>query len=253
MIQRKILCQRRMLIAIMLFMITGRATKSTQPDRIDTAFTRMLGVRYPIICAPMFLVSNIDMMVEVAEAGAIGVFPSLNFRPSNAFREALREVRRRTTHAYGVNLIVHKSNERMNADLQICLEEKVPFIITSLGSPQEVIQKAHAIGTRVFCDVINLKHALKVQSLGADGVIAVGSGAGGHAGAISPLVLIPWLKKHLSIPVVAAGGIASGSQLVATLALGATAVSVGTRFIASMEATVDSSYKSAITSAYRKI
>jgi nitronate monooxygenase len=122
-------------------------------------------------------------------------------------------------------------------------------VITSLGSPKEAIQKMHAVGCKVYCDVTNLEYALKVQDQGADGVIAVSAGAGGHAGPISPLVLIPYLKHHLKIPIVAAGGIATGEQMAAAILLGASAVQIGTRFIASTEAKVDQSYKDAIIKA----
>jgi len=122
----------------------------------------------------------------------------------------------------------------------------VPMVITSLGNPKEVIEAVHGYGGKVFCDVTTLEHALKVQSLGADGVIAVSSGAGGHAGPISPLVLIPYLKEKLDIMVVAAGGIATGKQILAALVLGADAVQIGTRFIASTEASVAAPYKQAI-------
>jgi nitronate monooxygenase len=126
------------------------------------------------------------------------------------------------------------------------LDAGVNLFITSLGSPKEVIAEAHKNGAKVFCDVTNLKHALKVQDMGADGVIAVSAGAGGHAGPVTPLVLIPWLKKELKIPVVAAGGVADGTTWAAALTFGAAAVSVGTRFIACKEAGVDGSYKQAI-------
>lgn len=222
---------------------------SSEVRRIETDFTKMIGCRVPVIGAPMFLVSNVDMVVAISEAGGIGTFPALNFRPLEAYREALKEIRRRTKKPIGVNIIVNKSNLRQKDDLRIALEEGVDLFITSLGNPAEVIREAHANGAKVICDVTNLAHALKVQDLGADGVVAVGSGAGGHAGPISPLVLVPWLKEKLSIPIIAAGGIATGQQIAAALALGAAAVHVGTRFIASHEASVDPAYKNAVVSA----
>ena len=215
---------------------------------ISTDFTELLKIRYPIIGAPMFLVSNVDMVVAVSEAGGIGTFPSLNFRPVEKFEEALKAVRTRTQKPIGVNIIVNKTNTRQNRDLTLALNAGVELLITSLGNPKEVIKEAHGSGAKVFCDVTNLEFALKVQDLGADGVIAVGAGAGGHAGPISPLVLVPWLKEKLNIPVVAAGGVAHGSQIAACLSLGASAVSVGTRFIASAEADIDAAYKQAVVS-----
>lgn len=216
---------------------------------IKTKMTDILNISLPIIGAPMFLVSNEDMVVEISEAGGIGTFPSLNYRPIENYDKALKEIRRRTQKPIGVNIIVNKSNTRQNDDLKIALRHGVNLFITSLGNPKEVIKEAHQQGAKVFCDVTNLEHALKVQDYGADGVIAVGSGAGGHAGPISPLVLIPWLSQKLQIPVMAAGGIADGYGLASMLALGASGVSVGTRFIVSKESKVGSDYKNAIIKA----
>ena len=216
--------------------------------KIETAFTKMMKIQYPIIGAPMFLVSNVDMVTTISEAGGIGTFPSLNYRPVEKYEEALTQMKARTNKPIGVNIIVNKSNTRASQDLKIALDHGVELFITSLGSPREVILEAHKNGAKVICDVINLEHAKKVQDLGADGVIAVGTGAGGHAGPISPIVLVSWLQKKLSIPVIAAGGIANGATMASMLTLGASAVSIGTRFIASTEAHVDQNYKNAIVS-----
>ncbi len=216
---------------------------------VQTALTDLLKIQYPIFAAPMFLVSNEDLVVESSEAGGVGFFPSLNYRPIEKYEEALKAIKARTKKPIGVNIIVNKSNTRQREDLRLALDNGVECFITSLGSPREVIAEAHKNGAKVFCDVTNLVHALKVQDMGADGVIAVGSGAGGHAGPVSPLVLIPWLKEKLKIPVIAAGGISHGSQIVAALALGAAGVSVGTRFIASKEASVTEEYKKAVVDA----
>lgn len=215
---------------------------------LETPFTKMLGIKYPLIAAPMFLVSNVDMVVESSEAGALGTFPALNYRPVEKYIEALKEIKSRTQKPIGVNIIVNKSNARQKDDLKGALDVGVELFITSLGNPKEVIEEAHKNGAKVICDVTGLDHALKVQDLGADGVIAVSSGAGGHAGPLSPYVLIPWLKEKLDIPVVAAGGISHGSAVAASLSLGASAVSIGTRFIASEEAGVDQAYKDAVVS-----
>lgn len=197
----------------------------------------------------MFLVSDETLVSAVSNAGGVGAMPSLNWRSTEEFRAAVRKVKEKTQKPFAVNLIVNKSNIRQAADLEVCVEEKVPLLITSLGNPKEVIKKMHAVGGRVFCDVTNLEYALKVQDLGADGVIAVSAGAGGHAGPTSPMVLLPYLKSRLSIPVVAAGGIATGRQIAAARLLGADAVQIGTRFIASLEAKVDEAYKQAILNA----
>lgn len=217
--------------------------------KIETPFTKMMNIQYPIIGAPMFLVSNTDMVVAISEAGGIGTFPSLNYRPEAKFAEALKEIKTRTKKPIGVNIIVNKSNSRAHADIKTSLEHGVELFITSLGSPKEVIREAHQQGAKVICDVINLEHAKKVQDLGADGVIAVAAGAGGHAGPISPIVLISWLQKKLDIPVIAAGGIADGATMASMLVLGASAVSIGTRFIACKEAGVDQAYKDAVVRA----
>lgn len=194
----------------------------------------------------MFLVSNVDMVVEISEAGGVGTFPALNYRPIEEYKKALTQMKSRTKKPIGVNVIVNKSNTRQAEDIKHALDAGVELFITSLGSPRDVIRDAHKNGAKVLCDVTNLEHALKVQEMGADGVIAVSAGAGGHAGPISPMVLIPWLKSRLSIPIVQAGGVADGRSFAAALTLGADAVSVGTRFIASTEAQVDPNYKQAI-------
>ncbi len=213
---------------------------------ISTPFTQLLGCDFPIIAGPMFLVSNDKLVTAVSSAGGIGAMPSLNWRSSEEFRQVIRTVKAKTKKPFGVNLIVNQANPRQHADLDICAEEKVPLVITSLGNPKEAIRKMHQVGGKVFCDVTDLSYGKKVEDLGADGVIAVSAGAGGHAGPISPLVLIPYLRRHLRIPIVAAGGIATGEQMAAALLLGASAVQIGTRFIASEESPVDSAYKKAI-------
>lgn len=217
-----------------------------RPLPVTTNFTRLLGCDYPIIAAPMFLVSNEEMVTQASNHGGMGAAPSLNWRTSDDFSTALGKIRGATNRPYAINLIVNKSNLRFEQDLEVIKEHKVPMIITSLGNPEKVIEAVRGYGGKVFCDVVDLKYALKVQEQGADGVIAVSAGAGGHAGGISPMVLLPYLKERLSIPVVAAGGIATGRQILAALALGADAVQVGTRFIATVEAGVSQDYKDAI-------
>ena len=217
--------------------------------KIETQFTKLMGIDLPIIGAPMFLVSNEAMVAAISNAGGIGTFPALNFRPVEKYAEALKHIRTLTKKPIGVNIIVNKSNVRQKDDLRIGLDHGVELFITSLGSPKTVIEEAHKNGAKVFCDVTNLEHALKVQDMGADGVIAVASGAGGHAGPISPMVLVPWLARELKIPVIGAGGVSHGSQIAAYLALGAQGVSIGTRFIACSEATIDQSYKDAVVKA----
>ncbi|MEW6057766.1 MAG: nitronate monooxygenase [Bdellovibrionota bacterium] len=231
-------------------MMKSNKTHSTTRIDLSNDFTKLLGCKYPIIAGPMFLLSDEALVIAACRAGIVGAYPALNWRTTEGFREATRKIKSQIGGLpFAVNIIVNKSNIRVPADLRVCLDEGVPLFITSLGSPKEVIAEAHKNGAKVFCDVTTLDYAKKVQDLGADGVIAVSSGAGGHAGPISPMVLVPYLRKHLSIPVVAAGGIASGRGLAAALVLGAAAAQIGTRFIASTECKADQGYKNAILNA----
>ena len=216
---------------------------------IKTEFTQQFDVKYPIICAPMFLVSSVNMVVSASEAGGVGTFPALNYRPIERYRQAIKEIKGLTAKPFGINIIVQKSNKYQYKQIEHALEEKVPLIITSLGNPKEVIRLSHEAGIRVYCDVVGFEHAKKVADLGADGLIAVGFGAGGHAGDISPLALIPNLVRTVKLPVIAAGSIVDGAGMAAAFALGASAVYMGTRFIASKEAEIGEEYKKAITRA----
>ncbi len=225
------------------------------PMKVKTALTELLPIDFPIIMAPMFLVSNKAMIVEGMKSGIAGAFPSLNFRKEGELENLLIELNSvkntLTTGTYGVNLIVQKTNPLYEKHLEICVKLKVPFYITSLGSPAKVIELAHSYGAKVFCDVTNLEHAKKCADLKCDGFIAVGQGAGGHAGPFPLQVLVPTLKRHFpNVPVIAAGGIASGAGILSSLALGAAGVSIGTRFIASTEAGVSNEYKNAIVDSH---
>ncbi len=206
----------------------------------------MLGIQYPIIMAPMFLVSNTAMIVAALESGITAAFPALNYRTDKELRDAIAEIRSKTNKPFGVNLIVNKSNFKYKGQLQTCVELHVNFIITSLGNPKETIEQCKAKGIKVFCDVVDLGYAEKVEALGADAVIAVNADAGGHAGNMKAEELIPLLKKHIKIPVISAGGVATGEQLKKVLDLGAEAASIGTIFIASNESPVSEDYKKAL-------
>jgi nitronate monooxygenase len=213
--------------------------------KIETAITRMLGIDLPIIGAPMFLVSYPDLVCAVSNAGGIGSMPALNYRTTDELRAGLTEIRSRTKKPIGINLILHKEhNPNWMKQFEICLEFKVELLITSLGSPRTIIKEAKSVGSKVFCDITTLKHANIVAKSGADALIAVAQGAGGHAGAISPFALIPYLKAEIpDLPVVAAGSISTGKQMAAALALGADAVYLGTRLIATPEAQAYDEYK----------
>ncbi|HLP50402.1 MAG TPA: nitronate monooxygenase [Chitinophagales bacterium] len=213
--------------------------------KVDTALTRMLDIDYPVIMAPMFLVSNAKMIIEACNAGIAGSVPALNYRTDADFRKALDEIKAGTTRAYGVNLITNKSNIRLDEQLKTCLEYRVPFIITSLGSPEAVIKACKPLGMKVFADVIDLAYAKKVEAMGADAVIAVNNEAGGHAGPTSPKELITTLVKNCKIPVISAGGVGNGAQMKKMMDFGACGVSVGSPFIASDEAPVTQDYKMA--------
>ncbi|TVR79042.1 MAG: nitronate monooxygenase [Chitinophagaceae bacterium] len=219
----------------------------------QTAFTEMLNVKYPIVMAPMFLVSNEAMVKAAIKSGIAGTFPSLNYREPEELTAVLKSLRNTyetdntEKGTYGVNMIVQKTNPYYKKHLKCCLDEGVPFYITSLGNPQEVIQEAHKTGAKVFCDITNLEHAKKVHDLGCDGFVSVTQGAGGHAGPYPNQLLIPSLRKRFpEKPVLAAGGLANGESILSVLALGAAAGYLGTRFIACKEATVSEEYKNAI-------
>lgn len=219
---------------------------------MKTKLTQLLNIDFPMIMAPMFLVTNEAMLIAAMNRGIAGSFPTLNYRKEGELERLLDNLnseKSRLTVAgtYGVNLIVQKTNPLYEKHLKLCVEKKVPFYITSLGSPREVIEQAHSYGAKVFCDVTNLEHAQKCFDLKCDGFIAVGQGAGGHAGPNPLQILIPALhKKFPATPVIAAGGIANGAGILSMLTLGAAGVSIGTRFIASIEASVSNDYKNSI-------
>ncbi len=206
---------------------------------------QLLDIEYPIIMAPMFLISNTKMIKAALDNGITAAFPALNYRTDKELRAAIQEIKTHTDKPFGVNLIVNKSNPKYKGQLETLLELGVAYIITSLGNPKEVIEKAHAKGIKVFCDVVDLKYAQKVESLGADALIAVNSEAGGHAGKVSPKDLIHLLKENCSIPIISAGGIALGSGLKEVIDWGAAGASIGTIFIACEEADISQEYKQA--------
>jgi nitronate monooxygenase len=218
--------------------------------KLETALSRKLGLRYPFVAAPMFLISNKEMLLAAAEAGILGCMPSLNARTAEQFREDVKWVRARTDRPIGINLTLGlTSPERIEADLSACLELDVPVILTSYGNPAEVVKRAHEKRRLVFHDVITLHHGKKAVAAGVDAIIAVAAGAGGHAGRISPYVLIPWLAAELEVPIIAAGCISEGRQVVASLSLGAQLCYIGTRFIASTECGAVDAYKQLVVSA----
>ncbi len=211
----------------------------------ELALCRLLHIEIPIIMAPMFLVSNEEMMIAASKSGIAGAIPALNYRTTEQFREGLVRMKNEAKGPLGINLIVNASNIRMEEQLKVCTEIGVDFIITSLGNPKHVIEESHKVGIKVFCDVVNTEQAIKVAGLGADAVIAVNSRAGGHAGNLSAKELIQNIKSKISIPVISAGGVGSKKEMEEVISFGADGFSIGSIFIASEESGVSSDYKDA--------
>ncbi|MBX3233158.1 MAG: nitronate monooxygenase [Labilithrix sp.] len=215
--------------------------------KLSTPLSKKLGLKYPFVAAPMFIISNKEMIVAAAEAGILGCMPSLNARTPEKLREDLAWIRQKTDRAFGINITIGlTAPERVAADMALCIEFEVPVLLTSYGNPTALTKEAHAHAMHVFHDVISLAHGKKAVAAGVDGIIAVSAGAGGHAGRISPYVLIPWLKEELKVPILAAGCISDGRQVVASLSLGAELCYIGTRFIASTECGAADAYKQAV-------
>jgi len=211
-------------------------------------------LRLPAIAAPMFLTSGPDLVVEVCRSGLIGSFPALNQRTSDGYRAWLDEIAARLegfpgSAPFAVNLVVHRSNPRLRADLEITVEKRVPLIITSLGAVRDVVDAVHSYGGLVFHDVVNRRHAEKAAEAGVDGIIAVCAGAGGHAGALSPFALVSEIAQFFPGAIILSGAISTGRQIAAARLMGADLAYLGTRFIATREATVEQAYKDMIVGA----
>lgn len=209
--------------------------------------TELLNIKHPVIQAPMFLVSNVAMVTEAMRGGIAGCIPALNYRTLEELGAAIKELKANRVEggAFGFNLIVNKSNVKYIGQLEVLCEAGCDFIITSLGSPEETINQAHKVGIKVFCDVVDLKFAKKVEQLGADAIIAVNNQAGGHRGDKSPEDLIKELSSNCNIPIISAGGVGVKADIDNMLSYGAAGVSVGSPFIASIEANVTDEYKQA--------
>ena len=215
---------------------------------IQTEFTKLLGIQYPIIGGPMFLVSYEEYTIAISEAGALGAFPIPNYRTLDDLRNALAVVRAGTSKPVGVNIHLHGRFE-WKEQLKLCLDAGVKFFISSLGNPQLIVDEVHASGGLVYADVVSLEQGLKARDRGVDGLIAVASGAGGHCGKLPTLIFVPYLKEKTGLPIIAAGGISTGAQMAAALAVGACAVIVGTRMIATSESRAAEAYKQAVVAA----
>ena len=208
-------------------------------------------LQIPAIASPMFLASGPDLVVETCKGGMIGTFPALNQRTTEGYAAWLEEIASRLDGVegaapFGINLIVHRSNSRVEADLAKTVEHKVPLVITSLGAVKDVVDAVHSYGGLVFHDVINARHAEKAAAAGVDGIIAVACGAGGHAGTLNPFALISEIRSVWSGTLVLAGAINTGAQVLAARAMGADMAYLGTRFLATQEATIEPDFKNMI-------
>jgi len=212
---------------------------------------------FPVIASPLFIISNPKLVIEQCKAGVVGSMPALNARPAEQLEEWLIEITEtlaaynkanpdKPAAPYAINQIVHKSNDRLEHDMAMCVKYKVPIIITSLGAREDINQAAHSYGGVVLHDIINNKFAHKAIEKGADGLIAVAAGAGGHAGEKSPFALIQEIRQWFDGPVALSGSIASGDAVLAAQAMGADLAYIGSAFIATHEARAADAYKQAI-------
>ena len=214
-------------------------------------------VPFPVIASPLFIISNPKLVIAQCIAGVVGSMPALNARPASQLDEWLAEISEtlaaynkanpdRPAAPFAINQIVHKSNDRLEHDMAMCVKYKVPIIITSLGAREEINQAAHSYGGVVLHDIINNKFAHKAIEKGADGLVAVAAGAGGHAGVKSPFALVQEIRQWFDGPLALSGSIASGSAILASLAMGADFAYIGSAFIATDEARAAEEYKQCI-------
>tara|TARA_R110001606_G_scaffold16046_1_gene64981 strand:+ start:468 stop:1442 length:975 start_codon:yes stop_codon:yes gene_type:complete len=221
------------------------------------AFIKELAL--PVVAAPMFLISGPQLVIECCKNGIVGTFPALNQRSTEGFEDWLVEIETelekyevetgKKAAPYGVNLIVHPTNPRLEADLKICIKHKVPLIITSLGAVSEVVNAIHSYGGLVFHDIIKKRHAEKAAEAGADGLILVSAGAGGHAGTINPMSLVAEIKKFYDKTILLSGCISTGRDIASALQMGADLAYMGTRFINTKESKAPEEYRQMIIKA----
>ena len=213
-------------------------------------------LKLPVVAAPMFLVSGPDIVISACKAGIVGTFPALNQRSSEGFEEWLIQIKQalqkheaitgQPCAPFGVNLIVHKTNPRLQADLALCVKHEVPLIITSLGAAADVVEAVHGYGGVVFHDVTTKVHAEKAADAGVDGLIAVSGGAGGHAGTTNPFALVTEIRSFFNKTLLLAGCINTGRDVATALQLGADMAYMGTRFINTAESQASVEYKNMI-------
>lgn len=214
-------------------------------------------LRLPVIAAPMFLGSGVDLVVGACRAGVVGTFPALNLRTTEDFDGWLTQIDEalaepdgsgREPAPYGVNFVVHRTNTRIEADLEKIVEHQVPIVITSLGAAKEVVEAVHSYGGLVFHDVVNAAFARKAAEAGVDGLILVSAGAGGHAGALNPFALIHEVRRVWDGPLILGGALSTGRDVLAAQAAGADIAYMGTRFLATQESIIDEEYRSMLVS-----
>jgi nitronate monooxygenase len=220
------------------------------------SFIRELSI--PAIAAPMFLISGPKLVIECCKNGIVGTFPALNQRTSEGFEQWLIEIKTELENfeketgtkpaPFGVNLIVHQSNPRVQADLMLCVKHQVPIIITSLGAVPQLVEAVHSYGGLVFHDVIKRRHAEKASEAGVDGLIVVAAGAGGHAGTINPMPLVAEIKSFFKKTVILSGCISNGRDIASAMQMGADAAYMGTRFINTKESKAPKEYRDMIIS-----
>ncbi|WP_149273256.1 NAD(P)H-dependent flavin oxidoreductase [Pareuzebyella sediminis] len=213
----------------------------------------------PAIAAPMFLISGPKLVIECCKNGIVGTFPALNQRTSEGFEEWLLEIKSalkkfeedtgKKPAPFGVNLIVHPTNPRLEADIKLCVKHKVPIVITSLGAVSRVVDAIHSYGGLVFHDIIKKRHAEKAQEAGVDGLILVAAGAGGHAGTINPMSLVAEIKKFFHRTIILSGCISTGRDIASALQMGADLAYMGTRFINTEESKATPEYRNMIIDA----
>ena len=214
-------------------------------------------LRIPVVGSPMFTISNPKLVVNQCKSGIIGSFPALNAREPETLEDWIKQIKDdledykfhnpdKIVAPYAVNQICHKSNKRLISDMETCVEQKVPIIITSLRPPDDIIDAAHSYGGIVYHDVISVRHAEKAAEIGVDGLILVCAGAGGHAGTLSPFALLREVKEWFKGTILLSGSIGDGSSIASALALGADLAYIGSRFIATTEANADEVYKKMI-------
>lgn len=216
--------------------------------------------RIPVIGSPLFIVSGPELVIAQCKAGIVGSFPALNARPAPVLDEWIKRIKdelgaykeehpERPVAPFAVNQICHASNDRLFEDMETCVKNEVPIIITSLRPPAEIVEAAHSYGGVVYHDVINVKHARKAAEQGVDGLILVCTGAGGHAGTLSPFALVREVKQWFDGTILLSGAIGDGHSVASAIALGADLAYMGSRFIASSEANADAGYKQMLVDA----